>query len=82
MKHSPLCTRQDGQEIHFTAKDDAGKYRFVISRELLDAACGNDASEAHRKEWVTAHMTEILSTRTGSGGANAPFNRILVEEIK
>ncbi len=81
MKHSPLCMRDDGKEIMFTAKDGDTKYRFVLSRELLDETCGVDASEAERKKWVGTQLADILTARHGTD-LKPPFDRVHVEEIK
>ncbi|WP_342075410.1 hypothetical protein [Yoonia sp. SS1-5] len=81
MKHSPLCSRDGGAEIMFTAKDGDAKYRFVMPRSLLDTACGATAGEVARKKWVTRHLPDILATRHGASTAPAPFNRVCVEEI-
>jgi len=81
MKHSPLCSRDDGREIYFTAKDGAQKLRFTLSQNLLNEICGDDAAEPARKTWVTDNMSNILTLRTNPDSAEAPFDRILVEEI-
>ena len=81
MKHSPLCSRDNGQEIMFTAQDGDQKLRFVLSSDLLDATCGADADEASRKSWVKDNMPDILAIRTGTAAPTAPFNRVRIEEI-
>ncbi|WP_108815950.1 hypothetical protein [Loktanella sp. Alg231-35] len=81
MKHSPLCSRDDGHEIMFTAKDGDQKLRFTLSRDMLDTTCGAAANEAARKSWVKDHMPDILALRTASVTPTAPFNRVRVEEI-
>ena len=80
VKHSPMCARDEGREVYFTAKTDGKKYRFTLPRALLDDACGDAASEADRKDWAKAHVPDILATLT-SATAAAPFDRIRVEEI-
>ncbi len=80
MKHSPLCSRDGGTEIMFTAKDGDTKYQFIVPRELLDDECGDAASEVARKTWVNNHLSEILAVRTGLA-TQSPFNRVRVEEI-
>jgi len=80
MKHSPLCTRDEGREIMFTAKDGEQKLRFVLTREMLDDICGATASAAQRKKWVSSNLTDILTARH-AGLASAPFDRVTVEEI-
>ena len=80
IKHSPICARDEGREVFFTARADGTKYRLTVPREVLDDACGDDASEADRKAWARAHVPDILATLT-SATAAAPFDRIRVEEI-
>lgn len=81
MKHSPLCSRNDGCEVYFTAKDGPQKLRFTAPQGLLDDVCGADAPETARKTWVKENMTDILQLRTGDGTARMPFARIQIEEI-
>ena len=81
MKHSPLCSRDGGNEIMFTAKDGETKLRFVVSRELLDDECGTAANEAARKTWVKNHLPDILGLRAGMSSETPPLNRVRVEEI-
>lgn len=79
LKHSPLCSRNDGREIYFTAKDGEAKFRFVVAREVLDDVCGDMATEKTRKAWVKTNLTNILDVRLGA--ATAPFDRVHVEEM-
>ena len=81
MKHSPLCSRDDGREIYFTVNDGDTKYRITLSREMLDDACGDAATEETRKDWVTSHLAQILNARPEGAKISPPFNRVLVEEI-
>ena len=84
MKFSPLCTRDEGREIYFTGSEFDRKYRFTLSREMLDDECGDTASEADRKAWVEAHMPGVISAlkaRTEGGRVTPPYNRVLVEEL-
>jgi hypothetical protein len=81
MKHSPLCSRDGGNEIMFTAKDGDIKFRFVLPRDLLDAECGKTANEAARKTWVKANLQDILAARLNEVTTKKPFNRVRVEEI-
>ena len=81
MNHSPLCSRDDGKEITFTANDGEKKLRFVVPRELLDDECGDTADEAARKTWVEDHLPDILATHHATVALIAPFNRVRVEEI-
>ena len=80
MEHSPLCSRDQGREITFTARDGGQKLRFTLPRSLLDQLCGNDAAEDKRKTWVKDHMSDILNIRT-SGRAEAPLHLVHIEEI-
>ena len=80
MKHSPLCSRDNGREITFTAKDGEQKLRFTLPRSLLDQLCGDDAAEDKRKTWVKEHMSDILNIRT-TGRADAPLTQVHIEEI-
>ena len=80
MKRSPLCVRDEGREIFFTARTEAGKFRVTVPRELLDDTCGDSTGEAGRKSWVNANITDILARLEGTA-THAPFNRIRVEEI-
>lgn len=81
MKHSPLCSRDGGHEIMFTAKDGDTKLRFVLPRALLDAECGQTANEAARKTWVKSNLPDILAIRTSETAIKSPYNRVRVEEI-
>ena len=84
MTFSDLKSRDDGREIFFEARDEVGTYRFVLSAEMLDDECGDEASEQDRVSWVQEHMAGILSTltaRRGGGFVTAPYGRVLVEEI-
>ena len=81
MKHSPLCTRDEGREIYFTVNDGDTKYRFTVTREVLDGECGADAGEETRKAWVTDHLADILNARPEGAPISPPFTRIIVEEI-
>ena len=85
MKFSPLCTRDEGREIYFTARDDLDqKFRFTIPRAMLDEEVGAEADEAARKAWVGEHMPGILSAMTAreaGGRVKPPFNRVLMEEL-
>ena len=80
VKHSPMCARDNGREVFFTAKADGTKYRLTVPREVLDDACGDQAPEADRKAWAKAHVQDILARLT-SGMHRTPFDRIRVEEI-
>ena len=84
LKHSPLCSRDNGNELFFTVKKTDAKYRVVVPCELLDDACGNSGTGSARKAWATQHMPQLLdafNARSEGGLAHDPFNRILVEEI-
>lgn len=81
MKNSPLCSRDDGREIYFTVDDGDTKYRFTLSREMLDDECGADASEEQRKSWVKNNLAEILNIRPEGAPYSPPYNRVLVEEL-
>ena len=81
MKNSPLCTRDEGREIYFTVNDGVTKYRFTVSREMLDDVCGDTAGEETRKAWVKDHLADILNARPEGAPISPPFNRVMVEEI-
>lgn len=81
MKHSPLCTRDDGKEVYFTVDDGDTKYRFTLSTEMLDDECGDAATEADRKAWVQNNLAHILNVRPEGAPFSPPFNRVIVEEI-
>lgn len=81
MKHSPLCSWDDGREIYFTAKDRTQKLRFTVSRDVLDRNVGDTAPTSARKSWVKDNMSDILNIRTGDGTIAPPFDLIHVEEI-
>ena len=84
MKHSPLCTRDDGRTVYFTVSHDGAKYRLTLSGAFLDAECGADADEASRKAWVGDRLPDILgvlTARTGGGRVKPPFGDVMVEEI-
>ncbi|MDA8585752.1 hypothetical protein N9L47_05690 [Rhodobacteraceae bacterium] len=79
MKTSPLCSRDDGREIFFTARLEQTKYRVTLSREMLDDICGDDATEKDRKAWVTTHKPEITASLNGLTRL-APYDRASIEE--
>ena len=81
MKHSPLCSRDAGNEIMFTAKDGATKLRFTLPRDMLDEVCGAAANETARKSWVKSNLDDILALRGSSADAQPPFNHVRIEEI-
>ena len=80
MKTSPLCSRDNGREIFFTANVDGRKHRLTAPRELLDDLCGSTASEKQRKSWVTENKDACLGLLAQTP-ITKPFDRILVEEI-
>ena len=80
MKTSPLCSRDNGREVYFTAKAQDSKLRFTAPRELLDDVLGDDAKEATRKAWVTENKDIILAQR-GATVTQPPFDRVRIEEI-
>ena len=84
MKHSPLCTRDDGREVYFTVAHDDGKYRLVVPCEFLDDECGANADETARRAWVKSSLPDILgvvTAHTSGGIVHEPWTRIVVEEI-
>lgn len=84
MKHSPLCTRNNGREVYFTVSHDGGKYRLTVPEDFLDDECGAAADEATRTAWVTdnmAHVLQSLTARLGGGMVQSPYGRVVVEGI-
>ncbi|MEO0356938.1 MAG: hypothetical protein AAF386_01345 [Pseudomonadota bacterium] len=62
MKHSPLCSRDDGREVFFTVKSDAGsKFRVTFAVAILDKELGADATEKARKSWVKTQLPATLT---------------------
>ena len=60
------------------------KFRLVVPRDFLDDEIGSDATADARDTWIENNLPDILSAytaRSGGGRVNAPWNRILVEEI-
>ncbi len=81
MKSSPLCSRDEGREIFFTATDGQRKFRLTVSRAMLDDILGNHASEPDRKAWVKTRKTEILALIEGHAEADTGLSSVAVEEI-
>ena len=81
MKHSPLCSRDNGKEIFFTATDGTRKWRFVLPRTLLDKACGEKTNETARKTWVKGQVPDILTAFTAGRDTTSLLNNIRIEEI-
>lgn len=80
-KMSPLCSRQEGREVYFTAKLDERKLSISFPDVLLEKACGQDASEAKRKVWVKEHRTQLLNALAAARPVPTEFSDVLIEEI-
>ena len=63
---------------------DERRYRVTVPREMLDDEVGNGASEDERRDWIHAHLAQILGTVTAreTGGiVSQPWGRLVVEEL-
>ena len=80
MKRSPLCSRDNGREVHFTFRENEREAKVILSTEMLDDTLGDVATESQRLEWVEDNIENILNAAR-NGVAQSPFDRVLVKEL-
>ncbi len=81
MKSSPLCSRDDGREVFFTATDGDRKFRVTVPKAMLDDVLGTSAGEADRKAWVKTRKNEMLDLIEGGAPAQDRLAGVAVEEL-
>ena len=73
-----------GDDYLLRLQGDEGRYRVTVPRGMLDDEVGHDASDERCRDWIRAHLAEILGTvtkRETGGIVGQPWGRLVVEEL-